>query len=145
MIVPGKAIGSIGIGQDLDSFRSLEEVETPIEGGYRTWLVKGEAVKGKLNVSFNTQKGEERLVKRIETKDTAFRTIEGVGVGEQLMDIARAFVVRPIDTFTRNRIHYTTFGTQRGVVFVINDKGYCESLIVSPVQEGEKEVYKPFY
>lgn len=153
LISPGASVGNIAIGENLDSVAKQmgkADLSDAAMGGkvIDTWYLNHDTSAVSLSVyavDTSVDRTGRQWVRKIRVSNPAYRTQEGVGAGDSLINIARMFVVRPIDTFRYEKILYTTFGTQRGMTFVINPKGVCQSIIVYPPAEGDSSAYVPFY
>lgn len=153
LIVPGKSVGALSLNENRDSI--LKHFGLPdaaiLKNGdiLATRYTKHDSLLGGINIFYKTHtnaKGQAiSLVKSINVTDSNYRIQEGLGVGDSLINIARIYIVQPYDTFRQQRRLYTTYGTQRGMVFVINPKGVCQSIIIHSQSETDSGVYKPFY
>lgn len=153
LIKPGVSVGKIIIGENLDSVRQQmgqPDASDAAMGGrvIETWFSKHDSLSTNISlyaVDTSMNRTGQQWVKKIKVTDAAYRTQEGIGAGDSLINIARIFIVRPIDTFSYKNLLYTTFGTQRGMTFVIDPKGVCQSIIIYPRSDGDSSAYRPFY
>lgn len=153
LINPGEGVGAITIGENKTTVQTTlqeprSERETNKRSSIASWYQPEDSTKILMSILFSSEDSTGNItkkVKRILVTDTLFRTKEGVGTGELLIDIARVFIVRPIDTFRHNLLKYTTYGTRQGMTFVINPKGLCDAVIIHSTKESDTLVYQPFY
>lgn len=153
LITPGVSVGAVKIGERLDSViqkKGKPDWSNAAMGGkvIETWYSNEDTTSANISVyavDTTMDRTGQQWVKKIKVTDAAFRTQEGIGTGDSIINIARIFIVRPIDSFRHDKLLYTTFGTQRGMTFVINPKGICQSIIIYTPSEGDSSAYLPFY
>ncbi|HET8573538.1 MAG TPA: hypothetical protein VFL76_06670 [Edaphocola sp.] len=152
LINPGVSAGKISIDDNMDSVLALlgkpDRSDAAMGKVVANWYHNHDSAAGQIAVYASRQMGvgdEISRVKKIKITDTAYRTQEGIGTGELLIDIARIFVVRPVDTFRRNNQKFTIFDTQKGMSFIINPKGICDAIILQNPKDSVNTAYLPFY
>lgn len=154
LITPGISVGNIKLEENMDSVLQIlgkpDSVEQKGGKSIVIWFTNHDTASGSISIYEIPQKSKTNgrtinLVKKIAIADTAYRTQDGIGSGDSLINIARIFIVRPYDTFRNHHLLYTTYGTMHGITFVINPKGICQSVIVHSAKDSETNAYKPFY
>lgn len=153
LIVPGNSIGKITLEENMDSVNLLMGMpdfsDAAMGKVVATWYPNQDSSAGSLSVYATRQMGtddETSRIKKIKVTTPEYRTKEGIGTGDSLINIARVFIVRPIDTFRSQKLLYTTYGTRQGMTLVINPQGICQAIIVHDLSdESENDAYLPFY
>lgn len=152
LITPGVSAGKININENMDSVLALmgkpDMSDAAMGKVVATWYRNHDSAVGQVAVYASRQMGvgdEISRVKKIRITDTSYRTQEGIGTGELLIDIARIFVVRPVDTFRHDNQKFTIFDTQKGMSFIVSPKGICNTIILQDPKDSVNTAYLPFY
>lgn len=152
LIVPGSSVGKIALEENTDSVNLLmgkpDFSDAAMGKVVETWYHNQDSASGSLSVYAARKMGvgdEISRIKKIKITASDYRTREGIGAGDSLINIARIFIVRPIDTFRSQKLLYTTYGTKRGMTFIINPKGVCNAIIIHSPSDSESTAYLPFY
>lgn len=152
LITPGISVGKININDNMDSIMSVmgkpDMADAAMGKVVATWYHNHDSVSGGIAVYASRQMGvgdEISRVKKIRITDSAYRTQEGIGTGELFIDIARIYVLRPVDTFRHNKEKFTIFDTQKGMTFIVNPKGICDAIVIQNPKDSVNTAYLPFY
>ena len=157
LIIPGKSIGNISLGQNADGLQSIlgkpDLSDAAMGKAWLTWFSKvSDTVTGnELNIytEYKDDDLTEKVVRQIRITSNEFTTEGGIRTGMTLDDISRITrgeltLIGKFDTSTPNPVSvYDVVG--EGIAFEIENDNKCSGIIIHEKGHKVSEEYITFH